>query len=47
MLNGSLDQWAVDFRVSFGHPNWCTNVLETEAGSTRHDTQKNMVSHFP
>lgn len=33
LLTGSLDQWAVDFRVSFGRPNWCTNVLETEARS--------------
>ena len=35
MLTGSLDQWAVKFRVSFGRPNWCTIVIETEARSTR------------
>ena len=33
MLTGSLDQWAFKFRVSFGRPNWCTNVLETKARS--------------
>ena len=31
VLTGSFDQWAVKFRVSFGRPNWRTNVLETEA----------------
>ena len=31
MLTGSLDKLAVKFRVLFGLPNWCTNVLETEA----------------
>ena len=35
LLTGSLDQWAVEFRVSFGRPKWCTNVLETEARSPR------------
>ena len=35
MFTGSLDQWAIKFRVSFGRPNWCTNVLETEAQSAR------------
>ena len=33
VLTGSLDKRAVKFRVLFGRPNWCANVLETEARS--------------
>ena len=35
VLTGSLNQWTVKFRFSFGQPNWCMNVLGTEARDAR------------
>ena len=34
MLTELLDQYTVNFQVLFRWPNWCTNMLKTEARST-------------